>query len=140
MFQLSALRPHAVALCSLVIALTALFYNGYRQELTETNRNRRQAGFELLQALAGLQAVTDFAHFRQHESRGDPIQGWMYVTTIRDLAFVIGPELEPPANQVFSVWQQYWQALRDDPEAERHISSAIQQLRRQLRAELKALE
>ncbi|QGX40232.1 hypothetical protein [Permianibacter aggregans] len=140
MSWLSSLRPHALALSSLLIALTALFYNGYRQELTEANRNRRQAGFELLQALAGLQAVSDFAHFRRDQAQGDPIQGWMYVTTIRDLAFVVGPELQAPADNIFSVWQQHWQALRDDPQAERQISAAIQQMRQQLRAELKALQ
>jgi len=136
----STLRPHLLALSSLVIALTALFYNGYRQELTEANRNRRQAGFELLRALAGLQTVTDFAHFRRDQHLGDPIQGWMYVTAIRDLAFVVGPAAQGPAENLFGVWQQHWQALQDDPDAERQISSSIQQMRQQLRAELTALE
>ena len=38
-------RQQALALCSLMLALAALFYNGYRQELTEANRNTRMAAF-----------------------------------------------------------------------------------------------
>lgn len=133
-------KQHAVALFSLAIALTALFYNGYRQETTEDNRNRRQAGFELLRALAGLQSVTDFAHYRGDNELGDPIIGWTYVTTIRDLSFVMGPEVEQQAQDLFMVWQANWSALTSDPKAEQAVSSAITTMRLYLREDLKALD
>ena len=42
------LRRNAVALISLVVALSSLGYNTWRNEQTEANRNERQAAFEVL--------------------------------------------------------------------------------------------
>jgi hypothetical protein len=46
------LRSNAVALTSLLIALTSLGYNTWRNEHTEHNRNIRAAAFEILTKLA----------------------------------------------------------------------------------------
>lgn len=51
------LRDNMVALISLVIALSALGYNTWRNELTERNRNIRDAGFELLAEIGSLQQI-----------------------------------------------------------------------------------
>jgi len=44
---LTQLRNNSLSIISLVIAISALSYNTYRNELTEVNRNIRSAGFEV---------------------------------------------------------------------------------------------
>lgn len=39
------IRRNAVAIISLIVALTSLGYNTYRNELSEANRTVRQVGF-----------------------------------------------------------------------------------------------
>ncbi|HEU0225628.1 MAG TPA: hypothetical protein VFR29_09345 [Steroidobacteraceae bacterium] len=64
-------RSNAVARISLVVALTALGYSTWRNELTERNRNLRTAGFELLAEIGSLQQVVFYAHFNAGDARGD---------------------------------------------------------------------
>ena len=52
------LSRHSLAVISLVVALSALSYNTWRNEQTEHNRNIRQAGFEMLLHIGALQRVT----------------------------------------------------------------------------------
>ena len=45
---LEQLRRNTVALISLVVAISSLSYNTWRNEATEENRNLRVAAFEIL--------------------------------------------------------------------------------------------
>ena len=82
----SQLRRNSLALLSLMVALSALFYNTWRNEQTERNRNIRVAEFEMLKNLGELQQIIDYAHFRKDQQRGDLTQGLSRVLLIRDLA------------------------------------------------------
>jgi hypothetical protein len=55
------IRRNAVALISLIIAVSSLSYNTWRNEKTEDNRNQRLAAFEVLLKLNELQQV--ICHF-----------------------------------------------------------------------------
>jgi len=55
------LRDNMVALISLIIALSALGYTTWRNELTERNRNIQDAGFELLAQIGSLQQMMSAA-------------------------------------------------------------------------------
>ena len=48
------LKQHSVALISLVIALSSLGYNTWRNETTEEQRNIRHASFRVLECLGDL--------------------------------------------------------------------------------------
>ncbi len=73
------MRQHSVALISLVIALSSLAYNTWRNEQTEANRNVRAAGIELLLKLGELDRVVFFSHYDKDEVRGNHAQaGLMY--------------------------------------------------------------
>ena len=123
-----------------MLALTALFYNGYRQELTEANRNTRMAAFELLRELSALQSVTDFAHYAKDENKGHAINGWTHIGVIRDLGFVLsGTELQHIA-QLYQTWQNDWNRLGIDDEAETHISEQIRVTRELVRRQLRQLK
>lgn len=86
-------RTNAVALISLVVALAALGYSTWRNEITERNRNLRTAGFELLAEIGSLQQVVFYAHFNAGDARGDARMGWADVLTIEDLAALMPPEI-----------------------------------------------
>jgi len=60
---LSQARNNAVALISLVVALSSLGYNTWRNEHTERNQNVRTAGFDILTKLAEFERVVFLAQY-----------------------------------------------------------------------------
>ena len=61
---LSQLQRNAVAIISLVVALTSLGYNTWRNEQSEGNRNQRFASFMILSKLNELQQLVFHLSFR----------------------------------------------------------------------------
>lgn len=57
------LHANAVAIISLVIAISSLGYNTYRNEMSEENRNIRFAAFTILRELGELQVLVDRSHY-----------------------------------------------------------------------------
>ena len=51
------IRNNAVAIISLVVALTGLGYNTWRNEESEANRNIRDAGLFMMKEISHLQEV-----------------------------------------------------------------------------------
>ncbi|MEZ5497908.1 MAG: hypothetical protein R3E77_00625 [Steroidobacteraceae bacterium] len=135
-----AIQRHAVALVSLVVALTALGYNTWRNERTEHNRNLRTAGFELIRELGSLQQIVFYAHYSVGDSRGDSRMGWADVLTITDLAALMPQEVGAEAADLRAVWQVNWEHLGQDDEAYARIDAAIDGLRGATRHALLALE
>jgi hypothetical protein len=134
------LRENAVALISLLIALSSLGYNTWRNERTEHNRNIRTATFEVLTKLAELQRVVFLAQYDRDASAGSPRTGWTYVLVIRDLAAVAPAPIPERAAQLQKVWGENWEGLgTDDETAVNRIDDAISRLREGSLATLKSL-
>jgi len=134
------LRDNAVALISLVLALTSLAYNTWRNERTEYNRNVRTATFELLGKLAELERVVFLAQYDRDASGGNPRTGWTYVLVIRDLATVVPAPVPRQAVRLQETWGANWQGLgKDDETAVGQIDDAIVALREASLATLKSL-
>ena len=72
---INQLRQHSVALISLVIALSSLGYNTWRNEQTEANCNVRVAGIELLLKFGELDQVVFFSNYEQETERGNRRSG-----------------------------------------------------------------
>ena len=109
---LQQIRRNAVALISLVVALSSLGYNTWRNELTEYNRNQRQSAFEILLKLGELQQVVFHSHYdRDTTDKGNPRTGWAYVLVIKDLARVLAPPMPAASDRLQSVWGEHWNAL-----------------------------
>lgn len=83
------IRRNAVAIISLIVALTSFGYNTYRNELTEANRTVRQAGFEMVSELSELQQVMLFARYGKGDARGDTTVGWSNAIALRDLSLAM---------------------------------------------------
>lgn len=74
--MLDQIKQNKLAIISLLVALTALGYNTWRNEQTEANRNIRQAGFEMLVHIGQLQRITYLAHYDKDSIEGNPRKGW----------------------------------------------------------------
>ena len=134
------LRNNAVALISLVVALSSLGYNTWRNERTEHNRNIRTATFELLTKLAELERVVFLAQYDHDASGGNPRTGWSYVLVIRDLSAVVPGPVSARAAELQQVWADNWQGLgKDDEHSVDHIDDAIGRLREASLATLRSL-
>lgn len=122
-------RNNAVALISLVVALSSLAYNTWRNERTEANRNLRAAGFELIRETGSLQQVVFYAHFSPEDSRGDPRMGWADVLTIGDLAQIMPAEVASSAGRLQAAWRSDFSGLGESDAAHERIDRAIDELR-----------
>src|SRR5579871_6217325 len=94
------LRSNSVALISLVVALTSLSYNTWRNERTEHNRNIRTAAFEILTRLAEFERVVFLAHYDRDRNNGNPRTGWTYIIVLQDLAAVVPGTVAPRAAEL----------------------------------------
>lgn len=133
------LRDNLVAITSLAVALAALGYNTWRNEVTERNRNIRVAGIELLQEIGSLQQIVFYAHFTEGDQRGDPRMGWADVLTINDLATIMPADVAREAAELRAVWEANADGLVDDEAAFRRVDGAIEEFRQATLAALRAL-
>ncbi|HKX99942.1 MAG TPA: hypothetical protein VJL86_09520 [Steroidobacteraceae bacterium] len=133
------LRDNLVALTSLVVALSALGYNTWRNERTERNRNVRVAGIELLGEIGSLQQIIFYAHYAEGDARGDPRMGWADVLTINDLATIMPAEVAQDAAELRTTWEANVETLAEDEASFRRIDGAIDALRQETLASLRAL-
>jgi hypothetical protein len=134
------LRNNAVALISLLVALTSLSYNTWRNERTEHNRNIRAAAFEILTKLAEFERVVFLAHYDRDKANGNPRTGWTYIIVINDLAEVVPGSVAPRAGALRDAWRANWEDLGkgDDRSLER-IDRGITELREAALQELRSL-
>jgi len=83
-------RRNTVALISLVVAITGLSYNTWRNEASEDNRTQRLVAIEVLMKLADLQRLT-WHHYwdKDTEDKGNLRAGrwyWWSKISVRSLA------------------------------------------------------
>jgi len=134
------LRSNTVALISLVVALSSLGYNTWRNERTEHNRNIRAATFELLNRLADLERVVFLAQYDRDAGGGNPRTGWTYVLAIRDLSRLVPAPVPAEAERLRGVWGENWAGLgQDDEHSVERIDDAIGALREATLATLTSL-
>lgn len=151
------LRRNAVALISLVIAITSLAYNTWRNEHTEFNRNQRNASFAILARLGELEELTYLVHYDCNFTiRGNVRTGWAMVQTVQDHTMVLQEFPSDAAANLKDVWSANWHPLdyvdreacldrrgareKDSLAATRAVKAAIDRLREDVLAELRSLE
>jgi len=134
------LRRNAVALISLVVAVSSLSYNTWRNEATEDNRNLRFAAFEILLKLGELQQVVFHAHYDRDLDKGNPRIGWAYVLTINDLASVLPDPMQDAAAALQQVWGDNWEGMTDSAPSLNVIMQSLDATRGQTLELLRSLE
>jgi hypothetical protein len=134
------IRANLVAIISLLVAVSSLSYNTWRNELTEENRNVRHAGFEVLLKLGELQQVVFFSHYDMDQLRGSPRAGWAYVLVINDLSQAMPAIVSQQATILRQVWDAEWPGLGEHDSSAERISTAIDTLRMTVLDELRKLD
>jgi hypothetical protein len=134
------LRRNQLAIISLLVALTALGYNTWRNELTEANRTVRQAGFEMLMHIGELQRITYLAHYDQDSVGGNPRKGWAEVLLLKDLGTLMPSGTQMSTDELFQAWEESWARLGSDENAVSTIDNAIDKLRAELQIALAELD
>jgi hypothetical protein len=137
---LEQLRRNTVALISLVVAISSLSYNTWRNEATEENRNLRVAAFEILLKLGELQQVVFHSHYDKDLEKGNPRTGWAYALTIRDLARVLPAPMPGEAEALLEVWGDNWVGLGDEQQQADAIMSALEHTRNETLSLLQSLD
>ncbi len=143
---LEQIRRNAVALISLVVAVTSLGYDTWRNEASEGNRNQRWASFELLLELGELHQVLDHLYYdRDIENRGNPRKGWAIVDLIQGISIVIDDPIPARAQALHREWEDNWSCVArradcDHAEALDDIEKAMEALRSDLVTHLQMLD
>ena len=133
-------RNNALALISLLLALTSVTYGTWRDERTERNRNIRAATFQILTELADFERIVFLAHYDRDQANGNPRIGWTDVIVIHDLATVSPAPLESKASALREVWRDNWERLGSEDETPvDHIEAAVEDLRRATLTTLRSL-
>lgn len=122
-------RRNLVAIISLVLAILSLSYNTWRNELTEHNRNVREAGFEMLVTLGETHQIVFFLHYDQDHERGNPRLGWARVLLVADLATMMPSSVSQSADALKATWGKDWSRLGRDQAAAERVSGAIDDVR-----------
>ena len=135
------IKRNSVALVSIIIAVSSLSYNTWRNEKTEENRNQRFAAFEVLLKLNELQQVIFHSHYdKDLLNKGNPRTGWTYVLTVRDLSRVLHPPLPAAADELLTVWGNNWQGLAEKQANVDLIMAEIDSIRGEALQLLESLE
>lgn len=137
---LDQLKRNQLAIISLVVALMALSYNTWRNELTESNRTTRQAGFEMLVHVANLQRISYLAHYDKDTVEGNPRKGWSEVLILQDLAMLMPGNVFDATRELKHAWEENWNKLGIKDQSVTAVDDAIDELREELHVTLSALD
>lgn len=134
------IRNNVLALLSLLVALTALGYNTWRNEASESHRNIRAAEFEMLKELSELQEIIDYAYLRQDAQRGDLGKGLAHVLFLRDLASLTPKPVTDSAEALLQTWNVNSDKLASSKEAGAALSEQVLNTRRTVLDSLRSLK
>ncbi len=137
---LKQLRNNVLAVVSIIIAIMALSYNSWRNEVSESNRNQRAAGFEIMREAAHLQLLVDRATYSADEDKPDPIQGWVRVNLILSLSRLTAAEVENVATSLKQSWNSNWETIYTDENANVKVSKSIKRLNEAVSEHLLSLD
>ena len=124
------LQRNAVAIISLVVAVSGFTYNTWRNELTEDNRNKRTGCFEILLKTGELQQLVYHLHYDMDDQRsGNQRTGWALVQTINDISLITERPVADAAAELRQAWGKHEQNLGENKASVDAINQAIENLR-----------
>jgi hypothetical protein len=124
------IRRNAVALISLVIAITSLSYNTWRNEASESNRTQRLVALEVLMKLGDLQQLVWHHHYdKDFEGKGNLRTGWTLVIVIRDISQVLAGSVAESTGELHATWDDHSAQLDTSVDAKNAIIESIEVVR-----------
>ena len=124
---ITQIRNNFIAIISLIIAITALYYNTWRNEQTEKNRNTRMAAFEVLKELGELQIIVNYSHYQPGKEMRNPFLGWGHIALISDLGQLLSNPVPDHVKTLTEVWSKNWEKIPTNDEAADSITNEIDQ-------------
>ena len=140
MSLVNQIRINLLSIISLVVALTALGYNTYRNELTEQNRTIRHAGFNLLVELNSLQLLVDNIYYGEKQEADRTIKGWSHVLYITDMGQLVSDNVMVLSIALRNVWKAEFDKLNRNEQSNIHITQAIKKLREAVLQRIRLLD
>jgi hypothetical protein len=134
------LRANAIAILSLLVALSSFSYSAWRTERSEANRTTRQAAFQMLVALGQMQEVIYRAHYDHDAVHGNPRSGWVYVQTINDFSSAMPAPIPARARALLESWRDHWEGLGEHESDAVAVDDALDGCRAAVVAALRALQ
>jgi len=135
------IQRNAVALISLVIAITSLGYNTWRNEASEYNRNQRLISMEVLRNLGELQQVIFHNVWEMDaKDKGNPRTGWVYVLAVKDLSQILDGDVPASATELWQVWSKDWDEIKPENEAYGRVTGALEAVRQDAHQLLQSLD
>jgi len=123
------LRSNAIAIISLIVALSSFSYSAWRTERSERNRTTRQAAFQMLVALGEMKQVVYHGHYDHDAVRGNPRTGWVYVGTIHDFSAAMPAPVPAKAEVLMQSWQKHWEGIGTEDADADAVTNAIDDCR-----------
>jgi hypothetical protein len=123
------IRQNFISLISLLVALSALLYTTWREEMTERNRNLRAASFEVLKNLGELQIAVNYMHYEPNNSMANPLIAWGHVALIGDLSQILPTPVPAASKHLIEVWKNGVADIQGNEKNAENISAAIDQAR-----------
>ncbi len=137
---LDQLRNNAVAIISLVVALSGLGYNTWRNESTEANKNVRDAGLYMMQEITRLQEVVFYARYDNEDERGDIKTGWVHVLAIKDISYAMPAPVQKSAVNLSQVWSEHSHGLNaEHADSYQAVDESIEAIKVQIVNSIKEL-
>lgn len=138
---ISQLQRNTVAIISLIVALTGLGYNTWRNEQTESNRNQRFASFMVLSKLNELQELVFHRRYDPElTDKGNPRTGWTYILTIKDLSQVLPEPLPTKVEKLNVIWSVNWETIESEQVSSDNILAGLDEVRNETILLLKTLD
>lgn len=126
-------RRNAVAIISLVVALSGLGYNTWRNEASEANKNIRESGFFMMKELTQLQEVVLYARYDQEDERADIKTGWAHVLAVKDMSYTMPDNVQQSALNLSEVWSNNASGLTaNDADSYQRIDQSIDAIKQQI--------
>jgi len=134
-------RRNLVALISLVVAITGLSYNTWRNEASEDNRTQRLISLEVLMKLGELQQLVWHHHYdKDIEDKGNLRTGWTLVLVVKDISQILGGPVPQSTEALYEAWNKRSNELLKSTEAKDAIIDAINVVRADALALLQELD
>ncbi len=121
---------HFVAILSLFIAVVALTYTTWREEVTEHNRNTRVAAFEVLKNLGQLQIIVNQTIYQNKKTDSTAFLGWGHIAIIGDMGSLLPSPIPEKTSKLVTVWSNTWQKLSNDEAAQDSLTYEIDSCRK----------
>lgn len=122
------IEKNLLAIISLAVAIVALSYNSWRNELSEDNRNIRAAGFEIMREAASLQAYIDTKTYTDMDKSEEAIPGWVSINFIVSMSELVSSDIKRQADNLKEVWSDNWAKLALEKSANQRVTEANNQL------------